>query len=138
MPILEANGAPLYYEEHGEGYPILAFDEPRVLSDQYRVIVMDQRNAGGKSHGPIGEKRWLGQLPWRPRCASRPPGHRSLPPVRTMHWRTVCPQSPQGAARTIQLRGAGSADRPPGPPSQGEGCVILDLGGVVEGPTGRK
>ena len=74
MPLLESNDVTLYYEEHGQGYPVLAFspggltatvdwwqhpaapiDVTRVLSDDYRVIVMDQRNAGGKSHGPISE-----------------------------------------------------------------------------------
>lgn len=73
MPTIEANGASLYYEEHGRGFPILAF-APQGLastiavwsggsapinpitewSPSYRVIVMDQRNAGGKSRGPIG------------------------------------------------------------------------------------
>ena len=72
MPILEANDVTLYYEEHGEGYPILAFspggltatvdwwqhraaaiDVTKVFSDEYRVVVMDQRNAGGRSKGPI-------------------------------------------------------------------------------------
>lgn len=70
MPVLETDDATLYYEEYGEGYPILAFspggltatidwwrhpaapiDVTKVLSDEYQVIVMDQRNAGGKSSG---------------------------------------------------------------------------------------
>jgi pimeloyl-ACP methyl ester carboxylesterase len=72
MPTLEHNGASIYYEEHGQGFPILTFApaglasviavwdqpmapiKPRVDFAGYRVIVMDQRNAtGGRSHAPI-------------------------------------------------------------------------------------
>ena len=79
MPSFENHGATIYYEEYGRGFPILAFaqaglrstiDAWRVpaspinvmteLSDKYRVIVMDQRNAGGKSRAPITAKdSWL-------------------------------------------------------------------------------
>jgi pimeloyl-ACP methyl ester carboxylesterase len=76
MPVLKLTDAEIYYEEHGKGYPILLFapggmrsqmgmwrkpaDGParpwsdwiEVLSPHYRVIAMDQRNAG-KSKGAI-------------------------------------------------------------------------------------
>lgn len=72
MPILNHHGATLYYEEYGKGFPILCFAPAGLLSTiavwgggsapinpitefaaDYRVIVMDQRNAGGQSHAPI-------------------------------------------------------------------------------------
>ena len=71
MPTIEKNGATIYYEVHGEGFPILTFAPAGVLSTiavwsqpmapikpvtdftGYRVIVMDQRNAGGKSRAPM-------------------------------------------------------------------------------------
>ncbi|MDH5246767.1 MAG: alpha/beta hydrolase [Betaproteobacteria bacterium] len=75
MPFVEHNGAKIYYEEYGKGFPILTFAPAGVKStiavwsqpmspinpmtewaSQYRVIVMDQRNAGGKSWAPITAK----------------------------------------------------------------------------------
>jgi len=75
MPTLEHNGASIYYEVHGQGFPILTFAPAGLLSKisvwsgasapinpvtewsgSYRVIVMDQRNSGGKSHAPITAK----------------------------------------------------------------------------------
>jgi pimeloyl-ACP methyl ester carboxylesterase len=72
MPTIQNNGATIYYEEHGSGFPILTFAPAGLLSTisvwdsamapikpvaewsaNYRVIVMDQRNAGGRSHGPL-------------------------------------------------------------------------------------
>jgi len=72
MPRLEHRGATLYYEEFGQGFPILTFAPAGLLSTiavwsqpaapinpttelatRFRVIVMDQRNAGGKSRAPI-------------------------------------------------------------------------------------
>jgi pimeloyl-ACP methyl ester carboxylesterase len=78
MPILNHNDAEIYYEEFGAGYPVLLFapgglgsqlafwhhsprdpkleapwmDPTAVLADRYRVIAMDQRNAG-RSRAPI-------------------------------------------------------------------------------------
>jgi pimeloyl-ACP methyl ester carboxylesterase len=68
MPTIEHHGASIYYEEYGTGFPILTFapagvrstiavwDDPQApinpiteFSANYRVIAMDQRNAGGKS-----------------------------------------------------------------------------------------
>jgi pimeloyl-ACP methyl ester carboxylesterase len=72
MPTLEHDGASIYYEVHGKGFPILTFapagllstiavwNDPQApinpiteFSGSYRVIAMDQRNAGGKSRAPI-------------------------------------------------------------------------------------
>jgi pimeloyl-ACP methyl ester carboxylesterase len=72
MPTIEHRGASIYYEEHGQGFPILTFapaglqstiavwSQPSApinpiteFSGSFRVIVMDQRNAGGRSRGPI-------------------------------------------------------------------------------------
>jgi len=72
MPTIQHAGATIYFEEHGEGFPILSFAPAGVKStiavwsqpmapinpmtewaSKYRVIVMDQRNAGGKSWAPI-------------------------------------------------------------------------------------
>ncbi len=76
MPTLDCNGASIYYEVHGKGFPILTFAPAGLQSTikvwsapsapinpitewsrSYRVIVMDQRNAaGGQSRAPITEK----------------------------------------------------------------------------------
>lgn len=73
MPTFTHNGATLYYEEYGKGFPILTFAPQGLLStceiwkdasapinpvtewsDEFRVICMDQRNAPlGKSRAPI-------------------------------------------------------------------------------------
>src|SRR5207245_10793936 len=72
MPSIERNGASIYYEEHGRGFPILTFAPAGLQSvidvwnrpaapvnpitefaAGFRVIVMDQRNAGGRSRAPI-------------------------------------------------------------------------------------
>lgn len=76
MPTLEHHGATIYYEEHGKGFPILTFAPAGLQSTiniwsgpsapikpvpewsgEYRVIVMDQRNAeGGRSRASITAK----------------------------------------------------------------------------------
>ena len=72
MPSFEHHGATIYYEEFGRGFPILTFapaglqsvidvwSQPSApinptteFAANYRVIAMDQRNAGGKSRAPI-------------------------------------------------------------------------------------
>ena len=72
MPSFEHHGASIYYEEFGHGFPILTFAPAGLESTievwsrpaapinpitdfaaDFRVIVMDQRNAGGRSRAPI-------------------------------------------------------------------------------------
>jgi pimeloyl-ACP methyl ester carboxylesterase len=72
MPRFEHRGATIYYEEFGQGFPILTFAPAGLQSTievwsrpaapinpttefapNFRVIAMDQRNAGGQSRAPI-------------------------------------------------------------------------------------
>jgi pimeloyl-ACP methyl ester carboxylesterase len=72
MPSFEHHGAKIYFEEFGQGFPILTFAPAGLASvidvwsqpsapinpitefaANYRVIAMDQRNAGGQSRAPI-------------------------------------------------------------------------------------
>ena len=72
MPTIQHHGATIYYEEFGQGFPILTFAPAGLQSiidvwngpsapinpttefaSNFRVIAMDQRNAGGKSRAPI-------------------------------------------------------------------------------------
>ena len=72
MPSFDHHGARIYYEEFGQGFPILTFapaglqsvidvwSQPSApinptteFADKFRVIAMDQRNAGGQSRAPI-------------------------------------------------------------------------------------
>jgi pimeloyl-ACP methyl ester carboxylesterase len=72
MPSIERQGASIYYEEFGLGFPILTFAPAGLQSvidvwsrpaapvnpitefaAHFRVIAMDQRNAGGRSRAPI-------------------------------------------------------------------------------------
>jgi pimeloyl-ACP methyl ester carboxylesterase len=72
MPSFEHHGASIYYEEFGQGFPILTFAPAGLQSiidvwrgpsapvnpitefaANFRVIAMDQRNAGGQSRAPI-------------------------------------------------------------------------------------
>lgn len=69
MPVFERAGVSLYFEEYGSGYPLLLFapggmrssidfwrrspfDPTAELAADFRVIAMDQRNAG-RSHAPV-------------------------------------------------------------------------------------
>src|SRR5882724_7375520 len=72
MPSFEHHGASIYYEEFGQGFPVLTFAPAGLQSGidvwrggsapvnpttefaaTFRVIAMDQRNAGGQSRAPI-------------------------------------------------------------------------------------
>ncbi len=72
MPTFQHHGASIYYEEFGRGFPILTFAPAGLQSiidvwngpsaplnpttefaPSFRVIAMDQRNAGGQSRAPI-------------------------------------------------------------------------------------
>src|SRR5213593_4246666 len=98
MPTFEHHGASIYYEEFGQGFPILTFAPAGLQSvidvwskpsapinpttefaTDFRVIAMDQRNAGGKSRAPITAGR-LAHLRGRPHRRARPPRHRPLSP----------------------------------------------------------
>ena len=72
MPSFQHHGATIHYEEFGQGFPILTFAPAGLQSTievwsrpaapinpitefaaNFRVIAMDQRNAGGQSRAPI-------------------------------------------------------------------------------------
>src|SRR5271156_5764443 len=72
MPSFDHHGAHIHFEEFGRGFPILTFapaglqsvidvwSQPSApinptteFADKFRVIAMDQRNAGGQSRAPI-------------------------------------------------------------------------------------
>jgi pimeloyl-ACP methyl ester carboxylesterase len=72
MPTIQNGDATIYFEEFGQGFPVLTFAPAGLLStievwsrpsapvnptiefaEQYRVIAMDQRNAPGQSRAPI-------------------------------------------------------------------------------------
>lgn len=72
MPTIQNGDATIYYEEYGHGFPILTFAPAGLMSTievwsrpmapvnpitewsgSYRVIALDQRNAGGQSQAPI-------------------------------------------------------------------------------------
>jgi pimeloyl-ACP methyl ester carboxylesterase len=72
MPSFQHHNATIYYEEFGQGFPLLTFAPAGLQSvidvwhrpsapvnpttefaPHFRVIAMDQRNAGGKSYAPI-------------------------------------------------------------------------------------
>lgn len=72
MPSFQHRGATIYYEEFGSGFPVLTFAPAGLQStiavwgqpmapinpttefaQNFRVIAMDQRNAGGRSRAPI-------------------------------------------------------------------------------------
>ena len=72
MPYFREGEIELYYETHGDGYPVLLiapggmrsaiplwdnapWNPVEQLRKSYRVIVMDQRNAG-RSRGPVLRK----------------------------------------------------------------------------------
>jgi len=78
MPSFAHHNASIYYEEFGQGFPILTFAPAGLMSvidvwnrpsapvnpttafaTDFRVIAMDQRNAGGQSRAPItAEDGW--------------------------------------------------------------------------------
>jgi pimeloyl-ACP methyl ester carboxylesterase len=71
MPVFQKGDVRIRYEEAGRGFPLLltpggglnsrisnwptaVFNSPEIFKDEFRVIIMDQRNAnGGESSGPL-------------------------------------------------------------------------------------
>ncbi|WP_417514223.1 alpha/beta fold hydrolase [Minwuia sp.] len=79
MPVFERNEARIHYEIHGDGFPVLAlapggmrssvpywrnapYDPIRRLSSHYRVVAMDQRNAGQSTAPITGDDGWQDYL----------------------------------------------------------------------------
>jgi pimeloyl-ACP methyl ester carboxylesterase len=84
MPVLKLDDAEIHYQEFGSGYPIVVFapggmksrmsmwtaelspsgaprswhNWPELLSDRYRVIAMDQRNAGASTGAIEADHGW--------------------------------------------------------------------------------
>ncbi len=75
MAVLERAGTRIHYSEHGSGFPVLAlapggmrsraevwarmpWDPVAELAGSHRVIVMDQRNAGGSTAPVTGTEDW--------------------------------------------------------------------------------
>ncbi len=82
MPVLRREDAEIYYEEYGQGFPILLFapggmrsrsemwhsppggpprswnDWTEVLAGHFRVVAMDQRNAGRSRAGIAADHGW--------------------------------------------------------------------------------
>jgi pimeloyl-ACP methyl ester carboxylesterase len=75
MPILERADARIHYSVHGSGFPVLAlapggmrsagdvwtrvpWNPIMELAQDYQVITMDQRNAGGSSAPVTGQENW--------------------------------------------------------------------------------
>lgn len=65
MPVIQCNGADLYYEEHGEGQPIvflhgatagLRYFEPQLtgLSNEFRTVAVDFRGHGRSEKTEVG------------------------------------------------------------------------------------
>ena len=131
MPSFEHHGARIYYEEFGQGFPILTFapaglqsvidvwSQPSApinptteFADKFRVIAMDQRNAGGQSRAPI-----TAQDGWDSYTADHIALLDHLRIDRShlygpMHRRVVHPEPHQASARARPERRAGAADRP--------------------------
>jgi pimeloyl-ACP methyl ester carboxylesterase len=78
MPIFTRHAVSIYYEEHGSGYPLLviapggmnstvamwghaAINPLEVYAGEFRLIAMDQRNAGA-SIGPLDARDPWGSL----------------------------------------------------------------------------
>src|ERR1700746_1921406 len=104
MPSFEHHGARIYYEEFGQGFPILTFapaglqsvidvwSQPSApinptteFADKFRVIAMDQRNAGGQPRAPITAQDSWDAYTADPHRTARPSAHRSLSSLRSVH-----------------------------------------------------
>ena len=130
MPSFEHDGASIYYEEFGQGFPILTFAPAGLQSvidvwsrpsapvnpttefaTDFRVIAMDQRNAGGQSRAPITAQDGWHTYRGRPHRPARPPGDRPVPPVRPVHRRVLHHEPAEGPAPAHRVRRARAAHR---------------------------
>ncbi len=155
MPSFEHDGAHIYYEEFGQGFPILTFapaglqsvievwSQPSApinptteFADKFRVIAMDQRNAGGRSRAPISA-----QDGWDSYTAD----HIALLDhlrIDRCHLYGQCIGGSfilnlhQESARARPERRAGAADRPRRPDGARPPRPVQRLGGNPQGPSG--
>jgi len=75
VPVLQRDDATIHYDEHGAGFPVLAlapggmrsagsyweqvpYNAVKELAGDYRVITMDQRNAGSSTAPVTGSESW--------------------------------------------------------------------------------
>ena len=131
MPSFEHHGAHIYYEEFGQGFPILTFapaglqsviavwsqpSAPINPTTEFADKLPRHRDGSAQRRRPVARPDHragrLGQLHRRPHRAARPSAHRSLPSLRSVHRRVVHPEPDQGSARARPERRAGAADRP--------------------------
>ena len=153
--VLNTHGARIYYEEFGEGFPILTFAPAGLQSviavwgqssapinpttefaANHRVIAMDQRNAGGQSRAPITAQDGSGYLHSRSHRAPRSSPHRSVPSVRPVHRRIVHPQPAQGATRPYRVCCARTAHRARGGFAVRPIRPVRGMGRIAQGPPG--
>src|SRR5712672_4158666 len=155
MPSFDHHGAHIYYEEFGQGFPILNFAPAGLQSvigvwsqpsapinpttewaANYRVIAMDQRNAGGQSRAPI-----TAQDGWDSYTADHIAllDHLRIDRCHLygpVHLRVVHPEPDQGAARARPERRAGAADRPRRPDGARPPRPVQRVGGNPQRPPG--
>ena len=134
MPVLKRPDGEIHYEEYGQGYPILLFapggmrsraemwhapagGPPRPWSDWtqslaggYRVIAMDQRNAGRSRTDDRG-RSWLAHLRRRSSRTDGPSRLLSVPHIGRLHRRQLLPQAVRDGARPHHRRGVAEPDR---------------------------
>ena len=148
MPIFKRGDVTLYFEEFGSGYPILLFApggmrssiefwhkspfDPTVeLAKDFRVIAMDQRNAG-QSRAPVTASDG-----WETYAADHVAlldhlGIKSTPRDGRMHRRLVLARPHQGDSRSRQRGGAAAADRTVAAESRNVLSDVRRMGGGAE------
>ena len=138
MPTAEIGGQTLYYEEHGEGEPLLCVHglsadtlawvlQVPVLSERYRMVIFDNRDVGQSSYASASTR----SATWpRTRLPGRPPRARELPPARRFDGRRDRPGAGAGGAGARahadaggHLRRRAAAGRAPSRGSGPTGCA---------------
>ncbi len=118
MPSFEHHGARIYYEEFGQGFPILTFapagldsvievwsqpSAPINPTTEFADRFPRHRDGSAQRRRPVARPDHragrLGQLHRRPHRAARPSAHRPLSSVRPVHRRLVHPEPDQAPAR---------------------------------------